>query len=84
METAVGAVVWDTVEIAARRPKIVIEEQPEQSSDQDFEVPEATAQAVAAEGEDAAVVGGAKGASGAEIGAQSKIFDPGKLQYSTL
>ena len=48
-------------------------------------LPEALpAQAVAADEEDAAVVGGAEGASGAEIGAQSKIFDPGKLQYSTL
>ena len=83
MEAAVEAVVWDTVETAARRPEIAIEEQPEQS-EQDLEVPEATVQAVAAEGEDAAVIGGAEGASGAEIGAQSKIFDPGKLQYSTL
>ena len=48
-------------------------------------LPEALpAQAVAADEEDATVVGGAEGASGAEIGAQSKIFDPGKLQYSTL
>ena len=47
-------------------------------------MPEATAQAVAAEEEDAAVAGGVEGASGAEIGAQSKIFDPRKLQHSTL
>ena len=31
MEAAVEAVVWDTVETAARRPEIAIEEQPEQS-----------------------------------------------------
>ena len=84
-EVVGAAAMAETTEAAeaARRPEIVIEEQPEKS-EQDLGVPEATTQAVAAEGEDAAVVGGAEGASGAEIGPQSKIFDPGKLQYSTL
>ena len=74
MEAAVEAVVWDTVETAARKPEIEIEEQPEIAA-------EAVA---AAKAEDAAVAGDAEGggATGAQIGAQGKISDPGILLLS--
>ena len=77
MEAAVVAVesmVWDIEGAATRKPEIEIEEQPEIAA-------EAVA---AAEAEDAAVAGDAEGggATGAQIGAQGKIFDPGILLLS--
>ena len=72
MEAAVVAVesmVWDIEGAATRKPEIEIEEQPE-----------IVAEAVAAAGaDDAAMAGDAEGASGTEIGAQRKVFDPGKV-----
>ena len=78
-EAAEMAVVWDTAETAARRPEIVIEEQPEQS-EQGAE----GAQEVAAETAVEPMDGGGEGASGEERQASSKIFDPGKLRHLPL
>ena len=78
-EAAEMAVVWDTAETAARRPEIVIEEQPEQS-EQGAE----GAQEVAAETAVEPMDGDGGGASGEERQASSKIFDPGKLRHLPL
>ena len=75
------AVVWDIVEAAARacaarRPEIEVEEQPGQKSEGvQHMATDAIVEAVDEQG---------KGANGGEIQAQSKVFDPGKFQYSTL
>ena len=75
METAVVTVavesrVWDIEGDATKKPEIENEEQPEI----------AAKTVAAAKAEDAAVAGDAEGAkNGAEIGAQSKVFDPGKF-----
>ena len=73
------AVVWDTAETAARRPEIVVEEQPEQS-EQGAEGD----QEVAAEAEVEAMDEDGRGASAEEIGARTRIFDPGIFNSDTF
>ena len=84
MQAAVEAVVWDTVETAvraARRPEIVIEEQSEQGCGGDTDE---GAQEMAAEAKVEAMDEDGRGASAEEIGARTRIFDPGIFNSDTF
>ena len=84
VQAAVEAVVWDTVETAvraARGPKIVIEEKSEQGCGGDTDE---GAQEMAAEAEVEAMDEAGRGASAEEIGARTRIFDPGIFNSDTF
>ena len=80
-EAAEMAVVWDTAGTAARRSEIVIEEQPEQGCGGDTD---GGAQEMAAETEVEAMDEDGRGASAEEIGARTRIFDPGIFNSDTF